>query len=283
MKPGILLAAFGASNRQAHQTLRLFDEKVRQRFADVPVRWAFTSGLIRDRLAARRMKTDSVTKALQKMCFEKYTHVAVQSLHIIPGAEYDDLEAEAVQMAGGRDCSLAPPADGGVFFTAQARFEKITVGRPLLHSDADVTRAARALLASLPPERTAHDAVVFMGHGTWHAGDSRYDDLSAAVRRMDAGVFIGTMDGSHTIDHVLPLLLQEGYGRVFLQPLLSVVGRHAVRDMAGDHPESWRSRIAAAGMVCLPVLQGMVEHAAFVDIWIDHLDEAMERLLGSRG
>jgi sirohydrochlorin cobaltochelatase len=53
--------------------------------------------------------------------------------------------------------------------------------------------------------------------------------------------------------------------------------------MAGDHPESWRSRIAAAGMVCLPVLQGMVEHAAFVDIWIDHLDEAMERLLGSRG
>lgn len=280
MKLGILLAAFGASNQQAHHTLRLFDERVRQRFPDLPVRWAFTSDLIRDRLAAKRMKTDSVTKALQKMCFEKYTHVAVQSLHIIPGAEYDDLCADARDMGADTENEMSGSLQdaGPEFLPDLLRFQKIAVGKPLLHHDNDVLRAARALLDNLPPERKPEDAAVFMGHGTWHAGDSRYDDLSAAVQQTDANVYIGTMDGNHTIDDVLPALHKAGVKRVYLLPLLSVVGRHAMRDMAGRQPDSWRSRIEQAGLECIPVLKGTVEYGGFVDIWIDHLEAAVNAI-----
>lgn len=264
MKKGILLAAFGSGTPQGQSTLRLFDERVRALFPGVPVRWAFTSVVMRNRLAAARKKTDSVQKALRKMWFEKYTHVAVQSLHSIPGAEYADLLADVRDMRGAEG-----RPDG---------FVRATVGAPLLDSDDDISRATAALLTHLPPERAPGDACVFMGHGTWHEGESRYAVLSAQVRARDPLVHIGTMDGDCTIDDILPRLAEAGVRRVWLLPLLSVVGRHAMLDMAGDAPDSWRSRIVAAGMECVPVLRGTAEYGGFVDIWLDHLGMALRAL-----
>ena len=69
MKRGILLAAFGSGSSQGESTLRRFDAQVRKAFPDVSVRWAFTSMLMRERLASERKKSDSVHKALKKMAF----------------------------------------------------------------------------------------------------------------------------------------------------------------------------------------------------------------------
>mgnify|MGYP000130252560 CR=1 FL=1 len=52
MKRGILLAAFGSGSSQGESTLRRFDAQVRKAFPDVSVRWAFTSMLMRERLAS---------------------------------------------------------------------------------------------------------------------------------------------------------------------------------------------------------------------------------------
>lgn len=259
-KKGILLAAFGSGNRQGESTLRLFDERVRLRFPGIPVRWAFTSVIMRRRLAAARKKTDSVLKALQKMWFEKYTHVAVQSLHIIPGAEYGDLVLDVDAMRG---------PEG---FTAAS------VGAPLLAGPEDMERSAAALLMHLPPQRTAGEAVVFMGHGTRHPAESSYEALASLVRRVDPLVHIGTMGGGCTLDDILPALHGAGVGTVWLMPLLSVVGRHAIEDMAGASPESWKSRIEASGIRCEPVLRGTAEYGGFVDIWLDHLAKAVNLL-----
>ncbi len=259
MKRGILLVAFGANNRQANDTLSLVDERVRESFPGVNVRWAFTSEHIRGRLAEQRVKTDSVRKALEKMGFERYTHVAVQSLHIIPGVEYEDMLADGARM------------------TAEGRLQCVTLGRPLLDTDADVRLAAEAMVRHIPTARRPDEAVVFMGHGTWHAGDSRYGELSRLVSEADPRIFIGTMDGSHTIADLLPRLAAAQVRTVWLLPLLSVVGRHARQDMAGDGPDSWKSQIIAAGISCRPVLTGVAEYSGFVDIWLEHLNVALAR------
>lgn len=259
-KTGILLVAFGASNTQAHTTLKLFDDYIRDRFKGVNVRWAFTSELIRDHLAAKRMKTDSVRKALEKMWWEKYTHVALQSLHTIPGAEYEDLLEDAAAMTG----------DG--------KLMRVSVGTPLLHTDSDVERTARVLLEHLPATRKPEDAVVCMGHGTKHAGESRYQDLAQAVRAQDANVHLGTMDGTYTLEHIIPHLHTAEIRRVWLLPFLSMVGRHAREDMAGDTADSWKSRILAEGFDCRPVLKGTAEYSGFVSVWSDHLSEALSAL-----
>lgn len=255
MKQGILLAAFGASGRQNESVLQLFDAEVRARFS-LPVRWAFTSPLLRERLALERKKTDSVRKALEKMAFERYRRIAVQPLQCIPGLEYADVLEDARVLESGR----------GI---------QVRVGQPLLHSEADIAAAAKALVRHLPPERAADDAAVWVGHGTRHAATDRYAALACAVREIDPLVHVGTLGDARALPRLLEALRAQHVRRVLLLPLLSVVGRHALRDLAGSAPGSWKSEIEAAGLSCSPVLKGSAEYSGFIRIWLDHLDAAL--------
>ncbi len=263
-KKGILLAAFGSASQLGEKALNNFALKVSERFPDARVRFAFTSDRMRNRLAAAGKKTDSVKKALCRMGFERYTHVAVQSLHLIPGLEYEALveAADAARIQGGP--------------------KHITVGMPLLQEPEDVRLAARALLAHLPSERRPDEVVLCMGHGTWHTGAASYEALARAVALADRLIFIGTLEGEHTIENLLPAITATGAKTVWLLPLLSIIGKHAEQDMAGTSPDSWHSRIENAGLTCKPVLKGTVEYADFAEIWLMHLARAMEALTAAR-
>lgn len=260
MKKGILLAAFGSANPLGESALKGFAEKTGARFPDARVRFAFTSDRMRTRLAAVGKKTDSVKKALCRMGFERYTHVAVQSLHLIPGLEYETLleEINEAREQGGPG--------------------QITVGRPLLQDSADVRLAVKALLAHLPPDRKPDEAVLCMGHGTWHGGAASYGALARAVSAADSRIFIGTLEGARGINGLLPAIQKTGAKTVWLLPLLSIIGKHAEQDMAGKGPDSWHSRVIAAGFACRPVLKGTVEYSGFAEIWLMHLAKAMREL-----
>ena len=256
MKQGILLAAFGASSRQGESALQLFDTEVRARFPGIAVRWAFTSLLVRERLAMERKKTDSVRKALEKMAFERYNHVAVQPLQCIPGQEYSDVLEDARTLSRERNIL-------------------VRVGTPLLHSDDDVAAAAAALLRHLPAERGEDEAAVWVGHGARHPATVRYDALAHAVRRLDPLVHVGTMSDASAQPLILEELRKSRCRHIWLLPLLSVIGRHALLDLAGSEAQSWKSRFEAAGVACTPVLKGSAEYPGFIQIWLDHLELAL--------
>ena len=182
-------------------------------------------------------------------------------MHVIPGLEYGDIVSDADELR----------ADG--------TFASLVVGAPLLtESQASVDRAARALLAELPSGRAPGEPVLFMGHGSRHAAESRYEALAAAVRERDPLVLMGTLNGTIRLEHIVEHLRTSGrpFDRVWLLPLLAVVGRHTLEDMAGDSEHSWRSRLEAEGIACVPVLRGMMEYQGFMDIWVDNLAQAMK-------
>lgn len=256
----ILLAAFGSSEPQAHRILAVFETKVRQAFPGRPVRWAFTSGLIRERLAGEGKKTDSVSKAIARIGFERFETVAVQSLHVIPGKEFEDLE-RAVMTA----------VEDGVI-------RRATLGAPLLACETDVDNTADAIIRHLPTERSEGEAVLIMGHGTWHHGDAAYDRLAAALTTRDPLVRLGTLEGIQSLEPLLADLRKEHVATIWLVPLLAVVGAHVQRDMAGAGPDSWKSRIEAAGFSCIPIMRGAVENEGLADIWIEHLESAVTEL-----
>ena len=151
----------------------------------------------------------------------------------------------------------------------------VSIGTPLLACDEDIRAAARAVLAHLPEERRADEDVVLMGHGSRQQAVTAYAALAGAVLALDARVHVGTMSGALELDALLPRLTSR---RVWLMPLLSVVGRHTLEDMAGDAPDSWRSRIETAGHACAPVVRGTAEYRAFADIWLRHLEDAVAAL-----
>ena len=254
MKRSILLVAYGVATQEGRRVLHAFDGRVRTTFPGYAVRWAFSSDILRRRLAEERQKSDSVVKALRRMCFERFEQIIVQPLQTIPGREHEEVLEDVAIVRAERQLD-------------------IRVGTPLLNSRQDVMRLARCLLAYAPQERAPSEDLVFMGHGSRHPACSLYGELNAAVQSMDSRVFVGTIDGPVTLDTLLPRLLSR---RVWLMPLLSTVGRHTLRDMAGSGSSSWRSRLEAAGHNCLPVLKGTIEHADIAEIWLDHLLEAVD-------
>jgi sirohydrochlorin cobaltochelatase len=252
-KVGILLVTFGSSEESAQVSFENIDQKVKAKYPNIPVRWAYTSTIIRDKLAKQGKMLDSPEVALAKMQDEKFTHVALQSLHTIGGEEYHDLRRTvgAFKMMGG--------------------FQKIVLGYPLLATQEDMERTSDAIMTTIPKERKKSEAVVLMGHGTHHPSNAFYAALMFQMQLKDPNIFIGTVEGFPDIDLIKDLLLKKKIKKAYLIPFMSVAGDHAKNDMAGDEDDSWKSILTKAGIKCVPILKGSAEFDAFVDIWVDHL------------
>jgi len=258
VKKGILLVAFGSSMPEAQVSFKNIDTKVKQAFNGVPVRWAYTSSIIRHKLAKEGKKLDSVAMALSKMMDEGFTHVAVQSLHTIRGEEYNDL-VHTVHAFGNMP--------GGI--------ERIVIGNPLMSSEDDMKNVTAAIIDNIPAERKKTDAFVLMGHGTPHPANAFYAALMFHLQRQDPNIYVGTVEGSPEIGDVQAMLTEKGIKTVWLAPFMSVAGDHARNDMAGDEPDSWKSILTQAGFQCKVVMKGTAEYDNMVNIWINHLKDAM--------
>lgn len=259
-KPAILLVAFGTSVPEARKAFDDMDAAVREAFPNVDIHWAFTSNIIRDKLAAEGQQTDSVPVALAKMLDAGVTRVAVQSLHAIPGEEFHEKLVRVVRGFGG---------DG---------FKKLTIGQPLMSSDEDMAAVADALLATFGPQRAKGEALVFMGHGTHHPANIYYPGLQWYLDQRDPLALVGTVEGTPGLEWIVARLKEKGATKALLVPLMSVAGDHARNDMAGDEDDSWKSELAAQGIAARPVLQGLAEFASFRALWLNHLRQAVAEL-----
>jgi sirohydrochlorin cobaltochelatase len=256
-KVGILLVAFGSTIPEAQVSFDNIDRSVKAAYPNIPVRWAYTSSIIRKKLAKMGKHLDSPEVALAKMLEEGFTHVAVQSLHTIGGEEFHDLRrsAHAYHYPGG--------------------FQRILVGYPLLATQEDMEKAVGAILENIPESRKEDEAVVLMGHGTHHPSNAFYAALMFQVQRKDSRVFIGCVEGYPEIDEIKAMLKEKNIKKAYLMPLMSVAGDHARNDMAGPEEDSWKSILSADGVECVPILKGTAEYANFVQIWVDHLGSVL--------
>ena len=252
-KMGILLVAFGSSEASAQVSFENIDRKVKAKYADIPVRWAYSSHIIRKKMAKQGKKLDSPEVALAKMMDDKFTHVAVQSLHTIGGAEYHDLRRTVGAFKG---------MDG---------FQEIILGYPLLSTQSDMERSVEALMTMIPKKRKKNEAVVLMGHGTHHPANAFYAALMFQLQLKDPNIFVGTVEGYPELGLIKELLLKKKIKKTWLLPFMSVAGDHAKNDMAGDEDDSWKSVLTKAGVETIPVLKGTAEFDGFVDIWVDHI------------
>jgi sirohydrochlorin cobaltochelatase len=94
-KKAILLVAFGTSVPEAAKVFDKIDEQTRKEFPGVEIRWAFSSRIIRAKLAREGKVMDSPEMALSRLMNDRFTHVAVLSLQTIPGEEFHELYQNA--------------------------------------------------------------------------------------------------------------------------------------------------------------------------------------------
>ena len=259
MKKGILLVAFGTTVPKAQISFDNIEQSVKKGLPGVPVYWSYTSRIIIKKMAKEGKHLATPAEGLAKMMRENFTHVAVQSLHTIPGAEFHGMLKNVHKFAG---------MDKGI--------KKVLVGYPLMATSEDVQRVAEAIIKVIPKERKKKEGVVLMGHGTHHPANVYYAALAYHLQKLDPNIFVGTVEGWPEIDDIKADLKKRRIRKVYLIPFMSVAGDHARNDMAGPEEDSWKSILEKEGIKCVPVLKGTAEFQEFVDIWVDHLRAAFE-------
>ncbi len=257
VKKGILLVGFGTSVPGAADALKNIEKLAQKAFPDTPIRWAYSSKKIRHKLAKQGQHVDSPAEALAKMADENFTHVAVQPLYSIPGEEYHNLINTVHR-----------------FSNMPKGMKRVIVGYPLMASTEDMLAVRDAILEIPPKERKPNEAVILMGHGTEHPGNIYYPGLQYFLSRKDPNVFVGTVEGTPTLEDVISDMQAKGLKKAYLIPLMAVAGDHAHNDMAGDEDDSWKSILTKKNMETTPVLIGMGSRDNVASIWIDHLKNA---------
>jgi sirohydrochlorin cobaltochelatase len=260
-KRGILLVTFGTSYPEARKAFDNIDTRVKAQWPGVEVRWAYTSGFIRAKLHKKGIEIDSPAKALAIMSEEGFTQVAVQSLHIFPGAEFHDLVNTVKALTG---------IPGGI--------EQTTIGRPLISRHEDLEQMAGFVHAQFSGQLNDKKALLLMGHGTSHGSNIYYPGFQYYLDLFPEHIEMGTVEGFPSLDNAIARLKQEHIREVVLTPFMSVAGDHAQNDMAGEDDKSWKSVLKREGFSVDVVMKGLAEYDKVVDLWISHLKDAYNEL-----
>ena len=256
MRQAVVCVSFGTSVPAGRENITAVEHVLRQSAHDKIFISAFTSGVIRRILKERGETVCSVAEALEALRKQGATEVLVQPTHILCGHEYDKLKREAEPWRG--------------------RFESLRIGRPLLSDTEDLQTLAAGLSAAYPHQNG--ETLVLFGHGTDHAANLVYPALQTAfylAGRPD--VLVGTVEGWPAFEDVLAQLKSRNVKSVHLVPLMLVAGDHALNDMAGEDPDSWKSRLEAEGFAVRASLRGLGVMPAVQAMYRAHLEEELRK------
>jgi len=251
-KKALLAVSFGTSVAETREkTIGAIEKDLSAAFPDRSLYRAWTSSIIRKKLLrTENLAIDSVEEAMDRMAMDGVTDVLVQPTHMLIGEEYNKA-VDAIR-AGAH------------------RFARVTLGAPLLTTPEDLKALAQAMKDAFPT--LAEDQMlVWMGHGSDKTEDNVYLRLNErfAAEGTD-NVIVGTVEFDPGFDGVRERIRARKPRQVLLAPLMVVAGDHALNDMAGDEPDSWKSLVAGEGTEPVCILKGMGEYPSVRAIYVRH-------------
>ena len=237
-KTAVLVVSFGTSLPEARHAIDHFADSARKEFPKCEVRLAFTSNIIRRKIARESGEViQNPVQALALLNDEGFSRVYVMPTHMIPGEEFDEL-ANVVQAFG--------------TLKGKYGFRTLKLGRPFLDGVDDCEGMADVLIQRFSSQlQDKHTAVILMGHGTpEHFANAMYSQLQLALDTKAYGrFFVGTVEAAPKIGDVVARLKRHPeITKLVLSPFMIVAGDHAHNDLAGeDDPESWVNILKAEG------------------------------------
>ena len=253
----LLVVSFGTSyDNNRDLSIGGVENALASAYPDYEVRRAFTSQIIIDKLASRGTVIDNVDQAMDKIVAEGIKEIVIQPTTIMAGFEYTDLVTETTAY--------------------KSNFDSFSIGAPLLTTDADFTAVAKAITDRTAQYAGDDTAVIFMGHGTGAPSNAVYGKLGGVLASEGyKNYFVGTVEGTPTMDDMIQAATTAQVKKVVLQPLMVVAGDHANNDMAGDDADSWKSQFTAAGFEVQTLIEGLGQNPAIQQIYVQHAKEAM--------
>ena len=268
-KDAMVVMSFGTTMKETRdKTINPTIAAIQKALPGVKVVTAYTSHIIIDRVKANEgLVIPTPEKALEQLKAEGYTRVALATLDVIPGMEYEYKTA--------------------IYRLYRDQFKKMTFGTPLLYWQGqeeqpdDVKDFAEAMSTQFP-KLAKTDAVLVMAHGTPPPSNAYYSVVQARFNNLGKGhVHIYSVEGWPSLNDVIPKLKAEKVKNVTLMPMMMVAGDHANNDMAGDEEDSHKSILQKEGFKVTPYIHGLGENAAVQKMFVAHALESWEALTGT--
>ena len=251
----ILAVSFGTSHADTREkTIDRIEEDIQKAYPDDKVYRAWTSKMIIKKIWNRDgVKIFNVKEAMEQMKADGIKNVLVQPTHVINGIENDLMQEDVKAYADA--------------------FESISFGTPLLTTEEDNIRVAKAVAEDLQPGK--ENALVLMGHGTSHYANSVYAALDYRFKDMGYdNIFLGTVEAYPSLVSLMKQVHAYHPKKVILAPFMIVAGDHAKNDLCSEEEDSWRSQFEKEGFEVECLLKGLGENETIRQIFIDHIEEA---------
>lgn len=265
-KDAIVVMSFGTTFPETRaKTIDATVNAIKTLYPETKVVVAYTSHIIIDRVKANEgLIVPTPEEALAQLKADGYTRIAMTSLDIIPGIEYDYKKA--------------------VFNLYKDNFKKVTFGTPLMYwqgqedKDDDVADTMKAVATQFP-EVGKKDAILLMAHGTPHPSNAYYAVMQAKLKELGhKNAHIFSVEGWPAFENVVEELKEKKIKNVTLMPLMMVAGDHACNDMAGDEDDSFKSMLLKEGFKVDVYLHGLGENVDVQNIFVRKASQAWEAL-----
>jgi sirohydrochlorin cobaltochelatase len=247
----ILIPAFGTT-ATALSTYSHLDDAIRSHFSENEIIWSYSSRVTTKKMPQPESAAHlSLEEALRQLQARQIGRAVVQSLHLLPGTEFHDLQRTV------RNFGLAS-----------------ATGMPLLSTPDDYDAVEEILRPTITERPTK--AILLLGHGTTHPTWSAYYCLEKILRRKFAErIFVGALE-KFPDSRTLPAEIKgAGFTEVCIIPLLLIAGMHYHRDIVGDGQASWATRLRDNNLKVETISHGLGLFPGMERLIIRHITQAL--------
>ncbi len=265
-KDAMVVMSFGTTYKDTRvKTIDATVDAIKAAHPNTKVITAFTSHIIRDRIQQKEGITyPTPEEALAELKKDGYTRVALASLDVIPGMEYN--------------------YDAAVYNLYKNDFKKMTLGTSLMYwmgqeNQTDQVIETLKAVQSQFPKLGKEDGLLIMAHGTPDPSNAYYSVIQDRIHTLGMkNVFIYTVEGTPNLEQVIPQLKLHGIKHVTLMPFMMVAGDHANNDMAGNEPDSHKSILEKEGFKVETYIHGLGENPNIRNLFVERANEAWDAL-----
>ena len=265
-KDAMVVMSFGTTYKDTRvKTIDATVDAIKAAHPNTKVITAFTSHIIRDRIQQKEGITyPTPEEALAELKKDGYTRVALASLDVIPGMEYN--------------------YDAAVYNLYKNDFKKMTLGTSLMYwmgqeNQTDQVIETLKAVQSQFPKLGKEDALLIMAHGTPDPSNAYYSVIQDRIHTLGMkNVFIYTVEGTPNLEQVIPQLKLHGIKHVTLMPFMMVAGDHANNDMAGNEPDSHKSVLEKEGFKVDTYIHGLGENQNIRNLFVERANESWDAL-----
>ena len=265
-KDAMVVMSFGTTYKDTRaKTIDATVDAIKAAHPNTKVVTAFTSHIIRDRIQQKEGITyPTPEEALAELKKDGYTRVALASLDVIPGMEYN--------------------YDAAVYNLYKDNFKKMTLGTSLMYwmgqeNQTDQVIETLKAVQSQFPKLGKEDALLIMAHGTPDPSNAYYSVIQDRIHTLGMkNVFIYTVEGTPNLEQVIPQLKLHGIKHVTVMPFMMVAGDHANNDMAGAEPDSHKSILEKEGFKVDTYLHGLGENQNIRNLFVERANESWDAL-----